>query len=109
MQYFNKEQIEKLKDAEIYFNTIINHQFKRATTRVMNEMVKEVYEETTKEKIGKLNHFCGACINDLYRKAGTLYFQSIEKMKEEDITAELTEPINIPTTKKRGRKPSNKK
>lgn len=88
MKYFTKEQIDALKVAEPHFNTVVKAQWKRATDRKMNDMIADIYEQCTGEKI-KRDWACGQCVFNAYMKIGKLYFASIEKVEGE------TEPMLI--------------
>lgn len=96
---FTKEQIQRIKDSGAEPDIIRVHvaQFKRNTTREMNDVVADVYEETTSEKVNR-NWGCAYCTYKVYEQAGNIYFDSIEHYKKEEATLPTEEP------KKRGRK-----
>jgi len=86
MKYFTQEQIDKLKDMEKHFRTVIKCQYKSGTTAKENDFICDIYEETTGEKLNR-NWSCPICIFNVYKKIGTLYFDSInylEKQKEDE-------------------------
>lgn len=83
-KYFTQEQIDKLQFMEKHFRTVVKCQWKSATTVKDNNIVADIYEETTGEKL-KRNWGCNNCIFNVFKKVGTLYFESInylEKQKE---------------------------
>lgn len=80
-KYFTKEQIERLKDAVEYFNTAVNANYKRASQSSLNDLVADVYEQATGEKLQR-NWHCGSCVLNCYRKAGQLYFESLKHLEE---------------------------
>lgn len=97
MEYFNKEQIERLKPAEQHFTTVVYRQYKLATTSVMNNMVADTYEECTGKTL-KRNFSCTRCCYNVYKEVGTLYFKSIEHINEQKKENKEEQPQ---TTKKK--------
>lgn len=99
---FAPEDMEKLTMCETELKRILQNSYKRNTTIKEDNAVREVLA-----KYGINKYKCGHCpqvIFEMYRCAAKIYFRSIEVLKEESITAELTTPINIvKPTKKRGR------
>lgn len=88
-----KEEIKQLKEIEDELNRAYRYSYKRQTTTKQNEMVATILK-----KYGikvSCNH-CPQSVFEAYKQLGRIYFNSIEKHKEEEITAELTTPILIP-------------
>lgn len=78
---FTSKQIKKLKEAEKYFNTVLNLQYKMATPSSLNELVVDVYEEATGETL-KRNFSCNKCCYNIYATVGRLYYNSIEAIRK---------------------------
>lgn len=79
---FTKEQMKKLKDAEPFFFTAVNLQYKLNTSRALNDRVADVYEERTGQIVSR-NWSCGNCSYQLYRKAGIMYYNTLKNAEEE--------------------------
>lgn len=76
-KYFTREQIQLLKPAEEYFNTVVHSHYKRASYRELNELVADIYLQATGEQVAR-NWGCGSCVMTCYEKAGRLYYESKE-------------------------------
>lgn len=92
MKHLNIEQIEKIKYLEYHFNKAKNGYLK-ATSRNDNMLVAGILDEYNGIKTPR-NFNCGHCMLKMYQEMADIYFKSL--MHEQEITAELTEPINIP-------------
>lgn len=109
MKYFTKDDINILMKYEYYFSTVIKYNYKRNTTRQINDEVADVYERTTNEKLSR-NYSCSSCVFNIFKTVGKLYFDSIEYWKNEDKKA-LEQPKNNKVEQlsteppKKGRKP----
>ena len=79
-KYFTKEQIEKLSVAESYFSTAVYANYKRGTMMSLNELIADIYEKTTGEKVSR-NWTCANCCLNNYKMIGKLYFESKEKLE----------------------------
>lgn len=86
MKYFNKEQIKQLKDADVirHFDTVLDSDYKRGTTDAQNQLVADLYDEVTGGKVSR-SFGCKSCVFNLYRNAGTLYRQSLDFQKKENM------------------------
>ena len=86
MNYFTKEQIKQLKDADVikHFNTVLDSEYKRGTTDIQNNLVADLYDEVTGGKISR-SFGCKSCVFNLYRNAGELYRKSVEFQKKESM------------------------
>lgn len=103
MKYFSKTDIENLNKYEYYFTTVVKYGYKRNTTRYDNELIADIYEKATGEKLVH-NYSCNQCVFNNFMTVGKLYFKSIQYWEEQDKNNEVEQ---LPTTtKKRGRKPS---
>ena len=78
---FNGGELKKLKPLEGHFFTSVNLNYKNSTTKEENEIVAELYERVSGEKVSR-NFACPKCVFDLYRKAGLIYFKSVNGKKE---------------------------
>lgn len=109
MKYFSKEDIEKLREYEYYFTTTVKYNYKRNTTRDVNEYVADIYDMATNEKITR-NYSCNKCVFDMFNTIGKLYFASIEYHKHNDEN-NAPEPLKeeVPTTIKEDVKKTVKK
>ena len=83
-KYFSEKEIEKLKEigAVEHFETAVKHQYKLGTPVEMNNLVADLYEKVTGQKLSR-NWSCGHCGFNAYKKAGELYFKSLEYRKME--------------------------
>lgn len=82
MNYFNKEQLEKLQPLEKVFEGCIKSGVKKGTTKAENELVQKMINELNGvEK--RRNLSCGRCMFNLYKEVGQLYFASLEKVQLE--------------------------
>ena len=82
-KYFTQEQLAALKPAEEYFNTVVNSHYKRASYKELNDLVADLYEEVTGEKLAR-NWSCGTCVITAFEKAGKLYYESLEHYRLRD-------------------------
>ena len=79
---FNGGELKKLKKVEGHFYTSVNLQYKNNTSREENDMVADLYERVTGEKVSR-NWACPRCVYDLFRKAGLIYYKSVNNGKTE--------------------------
>lgn len=84
--YYTKEQIKKLKDlgVEYYFNTVVDCQYKRGTTKEQDQTVLDIYTTTTGDNTPR-NLGCKSCVYSLYLAAGKLYRESIKYHQQEQM------------------------
>lgn len=93
MRTLTEKDIQQLKDAKDYFEQV-KRGYIRSTPTTLNKKVEAIYEEVTGKK---QNIHCGQCLYTLYKEMGKIYEKAIEDIKkEQEITAELTEPVLIP-------------
>lgn len=83
---FTKEQINKLKELDViqHFETIRNSNFKRGTFKSTDSQVADLLENATGKKVSR-NFSCKMCVYNLYLEAGTLYFESVKYLKQENL------------------------
>ena len=72
---FNGGELKKLEKVSGYFYTAVNLSYKNNTTVEENNMVADLYERVTGEKVHR-NWACPRCVFELYRKAGKIYYES---------------------------------
>lgn len=92
---FTKEQLEKLKEAEPYFNQAKNG-YIRYASRALHTLVADTYFEATGQKI-PANWSCSICVLNLYRKVGYFYFKDLEELEKNQASNEL-EPMPLEDT-----------
>ncbi len=103
--YFNEEQIEKLKVAETYFWSVKNLQCKRGTSQQLNQLVFDTYVETTNNR-PNINWCCSKCVYDFFLTVANLYYESIENIKqaeEKNIQEQNNNETKLTTVKPKGR------
>lgn len=105
MKYYTKEQIEQLEDPGILqsFMTSTVSDYKRGTSRKQDELVATIYDQTTGKKENR-NMNCAQCVFQLYRAAGTLYYESKKYWEEQDAKTndnEVPKTNNKQTKKKK--------
>lgn len=83
MKVFTKEQIELLKPYEQYFRTVVKAKYKRATSSHVNDIVANIYEDTTGEILQR-NWNCPHCTFEIFKKCGELYYRSLEYYTAEE-------------------------
>lgn len=83
MKYFTKKQLEQLSQYEEHFRTVVKALYKRATPARVNDMVADIYEQTTGEVLQR-NWSCAHCGFTIFKKCGELYYASLEHYKVED-------------------------
>ena len=131
---FTKEQMKILETNGYpkHFDTVLISKYKRGTTSKENNLLADLYDAATGEKISR-QFSCKTCVYELYRKAGLLYKETLnyylshkneeEPEEEPEETPEEEEPEyegNLPneypipepnyaTPKKKARKTTNKK
>lgn len=105
-KYFNKEQLELLKEAEEYFYTVIKAQYKRGTPITLNDKIADIYDSLGEDKINR-NWNCNTCIYNAFKKIGELYYESLNivQVEKEPVLKmkELKTNVTNNETKKRGR------
>lgn len=86
MKYFSKEQINELKALDVikHFDTAIDSNYKRGTTRDIIVRVADIYDEATGNKVTR-NFNCGSCVLNLFKTAGKLYRESVLYHKQEQM------------------------
>lgn len=86
MKYFTKEQVKELREigAVQHFDSVLNSNYKRGTTTRQDNIVADIYDEAVGIKISR-NFSCKSCVFNLYRDAGTLYRNSLEYIKKENL------------------------
>ena len=126
---FTKEQMEILETNGYpkHFDTVLISKYKRGTTSKENNLLADLYDAATGEKISR-QFSCKTCVYELYRKAGLLYKETLnyylshknedepeEEPEEEEPEYEGNLPNEYPipepnyaTTKKKSRKTTNK-
>lgn len=82
-KYFTKDEIATLKKAETYFYTATKENYKRASTSSLNNLVADIYEKVTGNRVNR-NWTCGTCVLNCYKAAGALYYESIRYWEEKD-------------------------
>lgn len=92
---FTKEQLEKLKEAEVYFEQA-THGYVRYAPRVLHTLVADTYFEATGQKI-PANWSCSICVLNLYRKVGYFYFKDLEELEKNQASSE-PEPLPLEPT-----------
>lgn len=107
MKYYTKEQIEQLEDPGILqsFMTSTVSDYKRGTSRKQDELVATIYDQTTGKKENR-NMNCAQCVFQLYRAAGTLYYESKKYWEEYDRKKKEEEEKKIKNNK--GKKETKK-
>lgn len=87
---FNGGELKKLEKVRGHFYTAVNLSYKNNTTKEENDMVADLYERVTGEKVNR-NWACPKCTYDLFRKAGEIFFKSAGKDgKKQEETSEET-------------------
>lgn len=106
-KYLTEKQIQNIKHLENKMLSALKFNVKKASSYRENKLLEDTLNEYTGKEI-KRNLSCGSCLLTLYKEIGQVYFESVKYY--ESITAELTNPINVPDektikqpTKKRGR------
>lgn len=84
---FNKRQLDLLSEAEEYFRQVKNG-FKRNSPHMLDVKVYEALNEV--EPTQEPKYSCSKCVYNLYKRASEIYFQSKEKIEDEQ--PEQTEP-----------------
>ena len=87
-KFFNKRQLDLLKDAEEYFRQV-QHGYKRNSPHTLDVQVYEALKSVNPNE-PKPNYSCSKCIFELYRKCSKVYNDSKEKIENEQ--PEQTEP-----------------
>lgn len=87
---FNKKQIKALSEAEKYFNTVVNAQYKSSSPVTLNNKVADLYEAATGEKLRR-EWGCSRCTFNVFKKAALLYYKSIEALEVKKIADNLEE------------------
>lgn len=85
---FTKEQIEKLKEFERDFHTVLDLKYKRNNTRTDLNVMADIYEDCTGIKLNR-DYGCPNCQYTLVGKVGQLYRKSVAYWAEEDAKAEV--------------------
>lgn len=80
-QFFNKKQLDELKQYELHFYTAVKENYKRATPAALNDKIADVYEEMTGIKLNR-NWSCGTCVLNAFKAVGQLYFDSKKHYEE---------------------------
>lgn len=94
---YTDEEMQKLKECEKHFKTVTGSQFLRCTPTAMNNMVRDILAA---HNVTKFNcKVCRKVIYDMYNYAGKIYLNQLKE--QEQITAELTEPIIIEQSKEK--------
>lgn len=104
---FTKEQLEKLKEAEVFFEQA-THGYVRYAPRVLHTLVADTYYEATGQKI-PANWSCSICVLNLYRKVGYFYFKDLEELEKNQASNELEPNALEPTESNPPEKPVAKK
>lgn len=91
---FTKEQLEKLKEAEVYFEQA-THGYVRFAPRALHTLVADTYFEATGQKI-PANWSCSTCVLNLYRKVGAIYFNDKKELEKQ--TSSEPEPLPLEPT-----------
>lgn len=78
---FNNETIEKLKKYENYFNTVLDLQYIRATSKDM-DAIKDIYVEAGGKVVGYSNG-CYQCRYNLVKQVGLAYRASVKNVSNE--------------------------
>lgn len=97
-KYFNKKQLDLLKDAEEYFFQVKNG-FKRNSTHALDVKVYEALNSIEPTQEPKWS--CSKCIYTLYKRASEIYFNSKEKKDERKQQENSNHTTTAP--KRRGR------
>lgn len=74
----NKEQYEKLKRYEKWFKSSIEQGYADPLATLHKQIMIDVYREVLGKKVN-INMTCPACMLDLYKKLGKLYFEYVPK------------------------------
>lgn len=82
--YFNKKQLKQLEPYESHFHTVIYAKYKRATPTRVNNLVADIYEETTGNIVDR-NWSCSKCVYSVFEKCGKIYYESIKILNEKDV------------------------
>lgn len=106
MNYFTKDEIELLKQAEQYFKTVIKYKYKSASPIKLNQLVAQLYDSKTKLH-PKYNFSCSKCMYTLFNNCGKLYFESKEYWEKKALEeTKIREVEQVPTEpKKRSGRP----
>lgn len=91
---FTEAQMEALKPIEKELGRAYRSNYKRSTTYSVNKMVSDYVNEATGH-VEARNLGCGTCVLNLFRKAGEIYFNTLEEMKEKEILSDGTEPQQV--------------
>lgn len=86
MNLYTKEQIAELKKLDViqHFKTVLDSDYKRGTSSIQDNKVADIYDAATGGKVSR-NFSCKSCVFNLYRKAGELYRETLERMKKENM------------------------
>lgn len=82
-KFFNKEQIQVLKEWVHDFHTCIHLNYKRNHTRADLTTMANIYEECTGKKISR-EFSCPQCQYNLVSRVGELYYASVEYWNKQD-------------------------
>lgn len=102
MEYFTKEELEVLKEAEKHFDTVVKHDYKLYSSIELNNKIADVYDKRTNQKLHR-NWACSRCTFNAFNRIGILYYASLQYWKNVDEAEEQKTTEETPTTKKVGR------
>lgn len=76
MKYdITKEQLEYLKQFEVFFNSAINEGFSKPIATIHREKLAKIYTEITGIPY-RINLSCPICTLELLKKIGKIYFEN---------------------------------
>ena len=84
--YYTQEQIKTLKDLDVikHFNTVLDSDYKRATSSEQDNTVADIYDAVTGGKVSR-TFACKSCVYNLYRDAGRIYRNTLAHIQCENL------------------------
>lgn len=96
---FTKEDIDKLRKYEKYFN-MVKGGYIRGSTRAERAEIREIYDKAYPDDRYHYNDSCSACILSLFRRVSKAY----EEIVQEELEPTPTEAPAIGKTKNKATK-----
>lgn len=107
MKILNQEDINALKPYE----KLITHAYKYSSIRGASTIISQKIASIIDEKKLNYNWSCSSCIINLYKRAAKMYYEAIERLKEQqEAETEEKKPENEqPQNNEKPIKPTKKK
>lgn len=106
MAQFTQEQIQRLEPFEPHFRTAVQSGYVRGAGEIDKKTLVAVMEEATGLKYGDMIlETCGSCVFRFVKEVGTLYYQSLAALKDEQAAKK---PATATIAPKRNTAPAKK-